>query len=217
MSEERPYAKLNQEERKRVANAFRAIAEAGDLSPKLHPSLIGIAADEYDVDWPDPDVPAEGINRRLPPELTSYSYNCIDAYATALLATETFLAPGCRLTASCEFSPADNDGITLRLSCNTSFLSPELFGDRLAAFLSGFVSALGSKGVSQPGMIFCDYLRAPAWFRSPGQMLLSKSNLADLPPEKWPVASRTLMVTDETRASARNAILLLRTTDMPEQ
>jgi hypothetical protein len=210
MSNERIYPRLTNEEKKHVLDQFRKIVESGDIGPTLHDSLIGIQQNDFNVTWPGLTAEQSG-KYRVPGELTTYAYNGIDAYATALLATDTLFAPNCRMTAYCSFQKNEGGSLTLRYYSKTDRLTPELFGVRVAQFLQGFVAALASKGIEPKSPIFCNKVKAPAWFGFPGQMVLSKSVLASLPEANWPVASRSFIVTEELRAAARNAILLLTT------
>jgi len=208
MSDERPYQALTPHQWDALCRDLKIWAEEGNISHKLHESLIGIAPDEYKVGWPDLNGEPD-LYRKLPPELVSYSYDGIDAYAAALLATETLVAPNCLMTAWCEFKKADGDGVTLRFFSTTDSSVPELFDDRIPPFLTGFIAALESKSMPLKDAMFSDKVNAPAWFRSPGQMVLSKSSLAAIPEAKWPVASRNFTVTEQVRAAARHSIMLL--------
>jgi hypothetical protein len=208
MSDERRYEPLTQQQRDDLWRDFKIWAEEGYISHKLHESLIGIEPDEYKVGWPDLNGERD-LYRKLPPELVSYSYDGIDAYAAALLATETLIAPNCLMTAWCEFKKADDDGVTLRFFSTTDSSVPELFGDRIPPFLTGFIAALESKSMPLKNSMCSDKVKAPAWFRSPGQMVLSKSSLAAIPESKWPIASRNFTVTEQVRAAARRSIMLL--------
>jgi hypothetical protein len=208
MSDDRIYSELTKEAQDRVLSEFKEYLERGDNFPKLHDSLIGLPQDEFTVTWKGLNA-EQTVGLRLPAELTSFAYNGIDAYATALLAAGTLFWLGCVMTASCDFIRNDDDSITLRYSSMTNALIPELFGDRIAQFLRGFVPALAAKNIKPDSPVFCDIVGAPAWFKSPGSMVLNKSSLAKIPEANWPVASRSFTITANLRQAAKNAILLL--------
>jgi hypothetical protein len=208
MAEEQRFPRLSDEQKERLGEVFRDLAEEGNLQPKLHESLIGLDTNTYQgISFPD----IHQKRSHFPPsELLSFAYDGTDAYATALLSTDTLLAPRCTMTVTCELRRVGNsEDLTIRYASSTDILIPELWGPRMAAFLNVFSPALATKAIHPASPIFCDKVGAPVWFAYPGKLRLSQSVLAELPQEKWPRATRRFVITDELRDRARNAAFLL--------
>lgn len=213
MAEDRIDEPLDEEARHRVLSELRDWMEAGHCNYKLRDSLIDLDQTTYHISWPGlakEDRPLLGA----PGELISFGFNGTDAYATALLATNTPIQEGCTMTVSCRYRKHPDDSLDLYFSSMTDTFMPTLSSTHdVAQFLNGFVPALESKNITPHGPVFCDSAGAPAWFGSPGKMLYSKSVLSQIPEPNWPVATRTFVVTQELRIRARNAVLLLTTPD----
>jgi hypothetical protein len=210
LADERKYKRLSEEENQRVIAEFKNIVQEGLLSPKLHDSLIGLSADDITVEWPGRTKgQADSLGLRVPPEVISHAFNGIDAYVTALLATETQIFEGCTLTGHCRLEKQHESLLNIRFYATTDVLIPELWGTRLLQMLHTVSPVMAVKGITNLGAVFADKARAPIWFAWPGQMILAKSTLAALSPDLWPVMSRSIKVTGEIRSRARNAVDLL--------
>lgn len=204
----RRYEPLSEEQRHRVLSVFRSWLQAGFCQPKLEDSLLGL---DWSLFHPRTFPGHENeTSFGTPPEFMMYAFSALDAYVTALLATDLANRDHGIFDYTCSLKQDAAADLQMELKSSPHQRNT---GSRslMLMLLHSFPRLLKARGIEADEI---PYLRGPGHrmqFAYPGQMVACRSPyLCDRPTELWPAVTLSLAANDElvTRARKITAFLM---------
>jgi hypothetical protein len=193
-NERRLFEPLSEDGRERVPRAVASNLQAGDISPNLDDSLLGLDWSLFHArTFPGQE---EDTTHRTPPEFVSYALSALDAYVIALLDGAPSNRPGTTLDCSCSLTQDATGRLQMELKtnpCQTNISWRWV----MMTLLNSFPKLLRARGIKANEIA---YLREGNYmkFDYPGQMVVNHSSyLCNRPLELWPCVALVLPITDE--------------------
>ena len=206
-NERRPYQRLSEEAKDRVRRAVVQDTRAGNSSPRLDDSLLGLDWSLFHPrNFPGQE---EDLTLRTPLEFTIYASSALDAYVTALLDADPPKRPGGTIDCTCSLRQDKAGSLTMHLKTDSCQMNTGWWLVMMN-LLNSFPKLLQARGI-KAGEIA--YLREGnhVRFTYPGQMVVSCCPyLCDRPLDLWPSVTLVLTITDELVERAQKVSELLR-------